>query len=90
MNEYERTAQSLKARIAALRSSLRGGIESFKAPQAQRIQDTTERPTEAARMEPRVEPDWDAIAKLTASNDEKEAKEAELNALKSKLKGNKK
>ena len=41
-------------------------------------------------MEPRVEPDWDAIAKLTASNDEKEAKEAELNALKSKLKGNKK
>ena len=90
MNEYERTAQSLKARIAALRSSLRGGIESFKASQVHRTQYTPERPQEEERVHPKLEPDWDAIAKLTASNDEKEAKEAELNALKSKLKGNKK
>jgi hypothetical protein len=40
-------------------------------------------------MEPRVEPDWDAIAKLTAENDAKEAKAAELTAMKAKLMGKK-
>jgi hypothetical protein len=89
MDDYERHAASIRARIAALRSSLAGGLESYKAPQTQRVQYTTERPAEAARMEPRVEPDWDAIAKLTAENDAKEAKAAELTAMKAKLMGKK-
>jgi hypothetical protein len=38
---------------------------------------------------PGVEPDWDAIAKLTAENDAKEAKAAELTAMKAKLMGKK-
>ena len=82
MDDYERHAASIRARIAALRSSLAGGLESYKAPQARRIQDTAERPAEAARVEPRVEPDWDAIAKRVAEND---AKEAEMEALRSKF-----
>jgi hypothetical protein len=89
MDDYERHAASIRARIAALRSSLAGGLESYKAPQTQRVQYTTERPAETARMEPRVEPDWDAIAKLTAENDAKEAKAAELIAMKAKLIGKK-
>jgi hypothetical protein len=89
MDDYERHAASIRARIAALRSSLAGGLESYKAPQTQRVQYTTERPAEIARMEPRVEPDWDAIAKLTAENDAKEAKAAELIAMKAKLIGKK-
>ena len=89
MDDYERHAASIRARIAALRSSIAGGLESYKAPQAQRIQDTTERPKEEKRVEPRVEPDWDAINKLTAINDEKEAKAAEMDAMKAKLRGNK-
>ena len=89
MDDYERRAASIKARIAALRSSIAGGLESYKAPQTQRVQYTTERPAEATRMEPRVEPDWDAIAKLTAENDAKEAKAAELIAMKAKLMGKK-
>jgi hypothetical protein len=89
MDDYERHAASIKARIAALRSSLASGLESYKAPQTQRVQYTTERPAEATRVEPRVEPDWDAIAKLTAENDAKEAKAAELIAMKAKLMGKK-
>ena len=89
MDDYERRAASIKARIAALRSSIAGGLESYKAPQAQRIQDTTERPAPAARVEPRVEPDWDAIAKRTAENDAREAKANEMNEMKAKLMGKK-
>ena len=89
VDEYQRQAAAIKARIAALRSSLASGLESYKAPQTQRVQYTTERPAEATRMEPRVEPDWDAIAKLTAENDAKEAKAAELTAMKAKLMGKK-
>ena len=89
MDDYERHAASIRARIAALRSSLAGGLKSYKAPQTQRVQYTTERPAEAARVEPRVEPDWDAIAKRVAENDAKEAKAAELTMMKAKLMGKK-
>ena len=89
MDDYQRQAAHIKARIAALRSSIAGGLESYKAPQAQRVQYTTERPTETARVHPRPETDWDAIAKLTAENDAKEAKAAEMDAMKAKLRGNK-
>ena len=89
MNEYERTAQSLKARIAALRSSLASGLESFKAIEIQRVVNTPQRSKEEKRVEPKVEPDWDAIAKRTAENDAKEAKDAEMVTLKAKLMGNK-
>ena len=85
MDDYERHAASIRARIAALRSSLAGGLESYKAPQTQRVQYTTERPAEAARVEPRVEPDWDAIEKRVAENDAKEAKADEMEALRSKF-----
>ena len=87
--DYAKRSADIKARIASLRSSIAGGLEYYKAPQAQRIQDTTERPKEEKRVEPRVEPDWDAINKLTAINDEKEAKANEMDALKAKLMGNK-
>ena len=87
--DYAKRSADIKARIASLRSSIAGGLESYKAPQAQRIQDTAERPKEEKRVEPRVEPDWDAINKLTAINDEKEAKANEMDALKAKLRGNK-
>tara|TARA_R110000822_G_scaffold66857_4_gene163157 strand:+ start:665 stop:937 length:273 start_codon:yes stop_codon:yes gene_type:complete len=89
MNEYERTAQSLKARITALRSSLASGLESFKAIEIQRVVNTPQRSKEEKRVEPKVEPDWDAIAKRTAENDAKEAKDAEMVTLKAKLMGNK-
>ena len=89
MDDYERHAAFIRARIAALRSSIAGGLESYKAPQAQRVQYTTERPAYAARVEPRVEPDWDAIAKRTAENDAKEAKANEMNEMKAKLMGKK-
>ena len=85
MDDYERHAASIRARIAALRSSLAGGLESYKAPQARRIQDTAERPQEEKRVEPRIEPDWDAIEKRVAENDAKEAKAAEMEALRSKF-----
>ena len=65
MDDYERHAASIRARISALRSSLAGGLESYKAPQAQRIQDTTERPKEEKRVEPRVEPDSVSYTHLT-------------------------
>ena len=87
--DYAKRSADIKARIASLRSSIAGGLESYKAPQAQRVQYTTERQTETARVHPRVEPDWDAINKLTAINDEKEAKANEMDALKAKLRGNK-
>ena len=87
--DYAKRSADIKARIASLRSSIAGGLESYKAPQAQRIQDTAERPKEEKRVKPRVEPDWDAINKLTAINDEKEAKANEMDALKAKLRGNK-
>jgi hypothetical protein len=83
--DFEKEAASLRARIASLRSRISLGIESFEATQVQGIQYTTERPAEEKRMEPRVEPDWDAINKLKAMNDAKEAKEAEMAAMKSKL-----
>ena len=85
VDEYQRQAAAIKARIAALRSSLASGLESYKAPQTQRVQYTTERPAEAARVEPRVEPDWDAIEKRVAENDAKEAKADEMEALRSKF-----
>ena len=81
----ERHAASIRARIAALRSSIAGGLESYKAPQAQRVQYTTKRPKEEKRVETRVEPDWDAIAKRTAENDAVEAKAAEMNSLRAKF-----
>ena len=87
--DYTQRSADIKARIAALRNSIAGGLESYKAPQTQRIQDTTERQTKTARVHPRPETDWDAIAKLTAENDKKEAKANEMDALKAKLRGNK-
>ena len=83
--DYAKRSADIKARIASLRSSIAGGLESYKAPQAQRIQDTAERPKEEKRVKPRVEPDWDAIAKRVAENDAKEAKAAEMEALRSKF-----
>ena len=82
VDEYQRQAAAIKARISALRSGIAGGLESYKAPQARRIQDTAERPQEEKRVEPRIEPDWDAIEKRVAEND---AKEAEMEALRSKF-----
>ena len=87
--DYKKRSADIKARIAALRSRLASGNESFEDPLAQRVRYTTERPTETARVHPRPEPDWDAIAKLTAENDAKEAKAAEMDAMKAKLRGNK-
>ena len=87
--DYAKRSADIKARIASLRSSIAGGLESYKAPQAQRVQYTTKRQTETARVHPRPETDWDAIAKLTAENDAKEAKAAEMDAMKAKLRGNK-
>tara|TARA_R110000868_G_scaffold198623_1_gene445217 strand:+ start:406 stop:684 length:279 start_codon:yes stop_codon:yes gene_type:complete len=89
IDDYEDRVAAIRARIAALRSRLASGNESFEDPLAQRIQYTTERPKEEKRVEPRVEPNWDAIAKLTAENDAKEAKAAELTAMKAKLMGKK-
>jgi hypothetical protein len=82
VDEYQRQAAAIKARISALRSGIAGGLESYKAPQTQRDQYTTERPQEEKRVEPRIEPDWDAIEKRVAEND---AKEAEMEALRSKF-----
>ena len=87
--DYSKRSADIKARIASLRSSIAGGLESYKAPQTQGVQYTTERQTETARVHPRPETDWDAIAKLTAENDAKEAKAAEMDAMKAKLRGNK-
>jgi hypothetical protein len=88
MNDYQRTAANLRARIAALRSRLSLGIESFEDTQAPRVQYSAKRPTQETRVESRVEPDWDAINRLKATNDAKEAKEAEMSAMKAKLRSN--
>ena len=85
VDEYQRQAGAIKARIAALRSGIAGGLESYKAPQARRIQDTAERPQEEKRVETRIEPDWDAIERRVAENDAKEAKADEMEALRSKF-----
>jgi|TARA_R110000868_G_scaffold886_7_gene6757 hypothetical protein len=86
VDEYQRQAAAIKARIASLRGRLARGLESFEGTQAQRIQDTTERLKETKRVEPRVEPDWDAINKNIAINDEREARENDLAAIRAKFK----
>jgi hypothetical protein len=85
-NELAEKVTELRARIAALRSRIGLGIESFEDAQAYGVQHTPERPKEEKRVEQKVEPDWNAINRLKAINDAKEVKDAEMNALKSKLK----
>ena len=89
MDEYQRQAAAIKARITSLRSRLSLGIESYKTSEVQRDQHSPEGEPPTARVEPKIEPDWDAIAKRTAENDAKETKDAEMVALKEKLMGNK-
>ena len=89
VDEYQRQAAAIKARITALRSSLASGLESFEAIEIQRVVNTPQRTKEEKRVVTKIEPDWDAIAKLTVENDAKEAKDAEMVALKAKLMGNK-
>lgn len=84
MDDREQIVANLRARIAALRKRLDLGIESFEDMPAPSINNSVTEP-----QRPKVEPDWDAIAKLTAKNDEREAKSAELAAMKEKLMGNK-
>tara|TARA_B110000503_G_C7152245_1_gene415713 strand:- start:173 stop:460 length:288 start_codon:yes stop_codon:yes gene_type:complete len=85
-SNIEEQVRNLRARIAALRSRIGLGIESFEDAQASGVQHTPERPKEEKRVEQKVEPDWNAINRLKAINDAKEVKDAEMNALKSKLK----
>jgi hypothetical protein len=89
MNEYQRQAAAIKARITSLRSRLSLGIESYKTSEVQRDQDPAQGEPPPARVAPKIEPDWDAIAKLTAENDAKEAKANELDAMRAKLLGKK-
>ena len=89
MDEYQRQAAAIKARITSLRSRLSLGIESYKTSEVQRDQHSPEGEPPTARVEPKIEPDWDAIAKLTAENDAKEAKANELDAMRAKLLGKK-
>ena len=97
MNDRLQQVADLRARIAAVRSSIGWDQASYQSTPAQsesmvvQPQPEQTRSVERARVSdtPKVEPDWDAINKLKAKNDAMEAKSAELNDMKAKLMGKK-
>jgi hypothetical protein len=91
---YEQ-ALLIRARIAALRHHLQQNpihIKTSRAPVTFKVTSTDyERLDKSLPIVPPktvIEPDWDAIAALKAKNDEREAKNAEMEAMKAKLRGN--
>ena len=95
MDEREQEVANIRARIAALRSRIGLGLESFEATQAQPkpvvVAPKSEHPRSVERSRvidtPKIEPNWDAINANIAKNDAMEAKAAEMSAMKAKLMG---
>ena len=92
---YEQ-ALLIRARIAALRHHLQQNpihIKTSRAPVTFKVTSADyERLDELPPVvpsKPTIEPDWEAIAALKIKNDEREAKNAEMEAMKAKLRGKK-
>ena len=93
MNDRAQQVADLRARIAAVRSYFGWDQASYQSTPSQPkpvvVQPKSEQAgsVERARVSdtPKIEPDWDAINANIAKNDEREAKAAELNAMKAKL-----
>jgi hypothetical protein len=97
MNDRSQQVADLRARIAAVRSRFGWEQASYQSTPAQSESMVVEPQPEQARSverarasdTPKIEPDWDAINANIAKNDEREAKAAELSAMKAKLMGKK-
>ena len=93
MHDYSEKVAELRARIAALRSRIGSNYESFEGIEAQQLVARESRevaePQKNVGPTPKIEPDWEAINRLKEQNDAREAKEAELSAMKAKLMGKK-
>ena len=97
MNDRSQQVADLRARIAAVRSRFGWEQASYQSTPAQSESMVVEpQPEQARGVErarasdtPKIEPDWDAINANIAKNDEREAKAAELSAMKAKLMGKK-
>jgi hypothetical protein len=97
MNDRLQQVADLRARIAAVRSRFGWDQASYQNAQTQSESMVAEPQPEQARSverarasdTPKIEPDWDAINANIAKNDEREAKAAELSAMKAKLMGKK-